>query len=453
MRLVVALLLFSALAVGEDWVHLRNGGLLKGKVVEETDDSVVLEMSAGKMRIPRARVRLIERNADSRAVGKVETRRDEWFLVLHRGKVTGWRHVVATQGPNVYQIEEHTVFFRPGAGDDVAIRRVETASRTGEPREFLLMESYGKQMEVTNGQVTPDGRLVVRVVKRGQPKTRTVAMPKGWRFALPAWSRFLDDAKPGESRKVMVLDPRRLRSVAMVLQRDDDTASPERTDPRPCRSISRADTVRRARALYRPGDGSLAVELNGRTLVAKRVTRERVQLAREIARAPQPLTIEEAHRYPFVRRPKKLTARHSRSGLRIKAPDAGWVPQSHDASHGLVLGFEKIALFASLEVFVYPLATKKQTVEQCLARALARVRLTARRFEVDKGSETARVGGLPALLVAARAHHRGEDLRCLVGVVRADDRYVVLVGAAPTRFWRWAEPDFRKFVETLDIVR
>ena len=63
-----------------------------------------------------------------------------------------------------------------------------------------------------------------------------------------------------------------------------------------------------------------------------------------------------------------------------------------------------------------------------------------------------KIGGLDARTVEVRAHHRGEHLRCLLTVVRADDRYFMLVGAAPERWWRWAEKDFRAFAASLIVV-
>jgi hypothetical protein len=449
-RTMVLVALLAAFSAADDTVHLENGGMLRGAVVEESDDAVVLDVGGGRMRIPRGCIRLVERNATSEPPRKVRTRRDEWFLVLHREKVAGWRHVVATEGRDYVQAEEHTVFFRPNGGDDVSIRRVETAARDGVPREFLVMESYGASMEVVSGKVHR-GRIHVQIVRDGATETRDVTMPAGWRLALPASSDFLESAAPGETKTITVLDPRRLRPVRLLLQRHDDAASPERGDPRPCRSITFGDAVRRTHALYRPGEGSLTVELNGRSLVARRTTPERVALAREANRGPAPLTLEEAKRFPFVRRPPELEALHARAGLKLTSPDAGWVPETHDVDRGLVLTFEKIALFASVEVFVYGIEART-TVEDCLARTLTRMRHAAAQVDLEGDAVPGTIGGLPALTVAARARHRGEDLFCLITVVRAADRYVALVGAGPDRFRRWGERDFRKLAASLVVV-
>ncbi|MHC4730041.1 MAG: hypothetical protein ACYS6Z_05530, partial [Planctomycetota bacterium] len=114
---------------------------------------------------------------------------------------------------------------------------------------------------------------------------------------------------------------------------------------------------------------------------------------------------------------------------------------------------EKIGLFASLEVFCHPLAERaRPDVDACLERALAQLRLTAQALHVAGPVQRRELSDLPARIVSVEARHREEELRCLVGVVRARDRYLVIVGAAPARWWGWAEGDFRAFLESLVVV-
>jgi len=448
MRLCTALAVLCALAVAEDFVHLENGGVLRGAVVEERADAIVLDLGGGRIRLPRAHVRLVERGASRDPVPRTVTQRDDWFLVLHRDKVVGWRREVLTAGPRWLTAEEHTVFFRPGGGDDVGVRRVETAARDGTPRDFLFMEVYGKRMEVVTGR-RARGRVVARVLRDGEWTTRELDLPEGWRLALPAWSRFLENARPGESRTLTALDPRRLRTVSLLLDRGEDTAAPGGV--RRCRALRLRGEARSARALYRPGEGALAVELNGKTLVARRTTRARVELARRAHAAPEPLTVEEALRFPFYTRPKELTVYLPRPGLSLRAPDAGWLPHPSEVDDGLVASFEKIGLFASVDAFVYRVG-EGVDADACLRRALGRLKLTAKAVEVVGDLERGTHRGMPLRTLRLAAHHRGEDLRCVLAVVRAPDRYVVLVGACPSRWWRWAESDFAAFVDSLVVV-
>jgi hypothetical protein len=456
MRALLPLLLLglaASFARAADLVHLRNGGVLRGTVVEQTPRVVVLDLGAGRITVPRTSIRRVERGVRGDRPHATVTQRDEWFLVLHRDKVVGWRRLVQIRQPRRVQVEERTVFFRPGGGDDVGIRRVETADGAGRPVEFLLMESYGNRTELTSGRVGRGGRTYVQVLRDGRSTTAELDLPTGWVLALPAWSRFQADAEAGEVKAITALDLRRLRTVKLVLRREADAAAPEASDPRPCRALTLVRDERKSRALFRPEEGALAVELNGATLVARRTTRERVELARRAHAAPEPLQIEEALRFPFHQRPQELTAYHPRTGFSLTPPDAGWIPAHVEADEGRVLTFEKIGLFASVEVFCHKLTgDKPPSVTACLERALARLRLTARSVRVAAAVERRELSGLPARVVAVDARHRAEQLRCLLGVVRARDRYLVIVGAAPERWWRWAEDDFRAFLDSLVVV-
>ncbi|MFI5403607.1 MAG: hypothetical protein ACHQ1G_11775, partial [Planctomycetota bacterium] len=434
-----------SLTLAGDAVHLENGRVLRGTVLEENDEEVVIDLGAGKLRVPRHRVRLVERGVAPEAPSKTLTQRDEWFLVLHRDKVVGWQHLVETLHGSRRQVQEETVFFRPGGGDDVSLRRVETDDENG-PQEFLLFESYAGDAEVTSGSVR-DGKAHVRVTRGGQVENTVIDLPEECALALPAWSRFLEDARPGESRKLTVLDVRTLKTVTLLLRRDEDDAPPG--DPRPCRAVTLASDVRTERALYRPGEGSLAVELNGPTLLAKRTTRERVDLARKANAAPAPLSIDEAQRYPFFERKKPLDAHHARAGLSFRMPDAAWSPEPLDADSGRVLCFEKVALFASMDVFAYAGAVD---AKEALARGLARLKLDAKEVKGLGEAEALTVGGLKARAQLLSARHRDEDLRVLLVAVAAKDRYVLLVGAAPARWWRWAEKDFRALAASLEVA-
>ena len=164
------------------------------------------------------------------------------------------------------------------------------------------------------------------------------------------------------------------------------------------------------------------------------------------------MTYEEAVFYPFIRRPPELTTYHVQAGLAIRAPDAGWVPRTLDREAGRVLEFEKVAIFGSLEVFVFPLPGGDGDADRCLENAVARLRLTARKLAPSTLPTRLRVGRRPARRVELRGRHRGEDLRCAVTVVRAKDRYILIVGAAPERWWRWARKDFDAFRDTLDVI-
>ena len=78
-----------------------------------------------------------------------------------------------------------------------------------------------------------------------------------------------------------------MRFTRELLRRDEDTGAGD-SRPRAYRSLSMRQGALVKRALYRPDEGSRRVELNGSTLVAKRVPKERVDLARRRHARPAP---------------------------------------------------------------------------------------------------------------------------------------------------------------------
>jgi len=449
-RRFVALMLLAAFAGAEDAVHLANGGVFFGAVVEENDREVVLELEAGRIALPRAKVRLVERNATPDPLRKAVTWADEWFLILHRGKVVGWRHVVHAKAPDRLRAEERTVFFKRAGGEDVSIHRVEVSDPEGRPLEFLLTERYGDTVESVAGFVTP--QQAVAYVRRGA-KTETVTLDPaaGWVLELPAWARFRRDASEGETRTVCALDLRLLQPRTVLFRRDADEVAPDGADRRPCRALSLQRDERLERVLVRPDEGSVVVHLSGETLVARRATRERVEMA-QAANAKRTLTVEEALTFPFAPKPPDRVARHVAGGVTLVAPDEGWVAASFDGERGRLLEFEKVGLFASLEVFVYDLPSPRATLEECFDRALSRMRCAATSVELE-GERVARAaGGLPALVQEMRVDHRAEKLRSALFVARAEDRMVVLVGACPESLWRLARPAFESFAASLRVI-
>ncbi|MGQ0613406.1 MAG: hypothetical protein ACT4PV_06695 [Planctomycetaceae bacterium] len=449
-RRILLLLLFAPAAGAEDAVHLDNGGVLVGTVTEENAQEVRLLLEAGTLAIPRERIQLIERARTPTPTPRLITRADEWFLVFHRGKVVGWRHLVLTEAPGRTRAEERAVFFLPGGGEDVEIHCVEVAGAKGEPREFLLSERYGGETDSVAGQVH-DGRIVAYVRRAGRQETVSIDAPPGFRLPLLAWAEFQRSAAPGETRAVTTLDLRRMVPATHLLRREPDAPAPLSNDPRPCRALSHEGDARLQRALWRPGEGSLAIELNGETLVARRATRERVELARE-ANAKRRLTPEEALRWPFLQDPASVVTRHPGAGLALRAPDRSWIATSFDGVRGRALEFERVALFASLELFVYDLPSPGADAAACLDRALARLRLAATRVLLEGEPEERTVAGRAARLQEVRARHRGESLRCLVMALPAGDRMVVAVGACPEPWWRWARPAFDSFLATLEVA-
>ncbi len=448
-RTVAVYLLLTALAAAEDRVHLRSGRFLTGTIVSETETQIVLDVGAGTITLPRTRIVVVERGVTAETPGAVKTPRDEWFLVLHRKKVVGWRRILHTESATRCMVEERVVFFREGGGDDISIHRVETADAAGVPRDFLYRERYGSDEESAWGSVR-DGKLHAFVRSKGEQRNVVLSPPEGWAFPLVAWSRFMQEAHADQAKTVLALDPRRMRFVRLLLRRDVDASAISNGKAKPYHTLSLKHGGTVARALFRPGEGSHTVELNGSTLIALRVPRERVEMARK-KHAEKPPDLMRAQN-PYLPVEKELRVRHLQSGVTLEAPDGGWEATSHDRERGLAIEFSKIGLFASVEMFVYDLPDPDATAADCFGRALARLKLTAQQVEPEAGApRDVEVGGHQAKVLVLAVRHRSEELRCKLAVVRGPDRYVVLLGAAPKRWWRWTEPAFDKFLASLEV--
>ena len=63
MRALILVCALTALARGEDVVHLKRGGELRGTVTSATPKEVVLELASGEIRLPRNHVARIEHDA------------------------------------------------------------------------------------------------------------------------------------------------------------------------------------------------------------------------------------------------------------------------------------------------------------------------------------------------------------------------------------------------------
>ena len=67
MRVLFFLGLLCALGAAGDLVHLKNGRLLKGRVVQETKTAVVVDVGAGRVTVARSHTLSIRH--DQRATG------------------------------------------------------------------------------------------------------------------------------------------------------------------------------------------------------------------------------------------------------------------------------------------------------------------------------------------------------------------------------------------------
>lgn len=448
-RLLACLLLTGALASAEDVVYLAKGGTLRGTILSETPKEVVIQVGDGKLTLARDRVARIERGPRLPAARRKV--REEWFLLQRGRDIVGWRSLTRIDEADRIRVEERLVFFGE-KGEARSLHRLEECDRGRRPLSFLWAERRDGSEQAVSGTMGERGLSLV-FFRDGKRETRRVSLPEGWMLPLPAWTDFLSEARPGESRVVQSLDPRLAEPVQLLFRREADAAAPEEVEPRPCRALALVQGKVVSREFYRPEEGSLSLQLGAEGVTARRATRDRVEMARAAHAPPPPMTAEEALRYPFVDRPPELRKLHPGSGIALAAPDAGWTCTASAESRGLVLGFEKTTLYASMEAFVHDLPGKDASLLECADRARSRVKLTVERMGEVAPERHAQAAGLAAIVRQFQVRHRGELLRCYLAVVRAPDRYVTLIGACPDRYFEAALPQFEEFLRSLEIAR
>jgi len=445
-------LVLAVAAGAEERIHLNSGRSLTGRIVSATKDAIVLDLGSGTIELPRSSIRLIEHAAGELQKPRV-AERDEWFLVIHSGEVIGWRRLLHVEGEDHCLVEERTVFFARDGSAEVDIHRVEQSDADGNPLEFTYRELYGADGESACGTVK-NGKVEVIVRNADGVRAQTLNPAPGWRLPLIAWSRFLLKAGPDESEAVRALDPRRMTIVRLWMRRDGDRVANTDGRARPMRGVTLRHGSMVRRAFFRPGEGSHTIELNGSSLVAQRVSKERVEMARAAARGPEPDWDRVMN--PLVPKKPQLRVRHLRSGLSVKPPNTLWIKTSHATERGMVLGFENKAYFASMEVFVYDLPAsrngKRPTLADCVRCALARLKLTAESAKPTERGETVKLAGHDAQTFTLNARHRGENLRMRLAVVCLDKSFCVLVGACPRAWYRGVEQSFQGMIDSLEVA-
>ena len=444
---LVALALLAARAPAEDRILLVNGGTLRGTVISESEEEVVIQVGAGKVTLPRSSITRIETGQEGQPVAVPVTRRDDWYLLLREEEVVGWRHLVHTRTPEKEQVEERFVILVPQKGGTTLDRRcVEIADQDGAPLEFLRMQSRGKQAEVISGKLK-DGELLARVWKENRTFHKPVRLDEGWRLLLTRWVAFVSGAAKGQSATYRVLDPESLELVEARM-----TRLGEEGDPR-WGEFELVVGERRIRARARPESGVEALVFEPEGLRALRVSRGRVELVQRALAPDETPTVEEAMRHPLQEREPDLVRYHARTGLALRLPDKHWTEERSPGPEGLVLSYENGPLLASLDIFVHPFADGASPVDECFQRERTRLELVTESLQPDGPVEKWTVAGLPARVQKFKAAHRAEDLGCVLVVVRAADRYVVLVGGAPSKLWSRTERYLGEILDSLEIAR
>ncbi|MDF1700708.1 MAG: hypothetical protein P1V36_06080, partial [Planctomycetota bacterium] len=112
-------------AAKDTLIH-TNGSVWEGRILQETDEQIVLERvsksgGVGRITFPRADIKLIRRGRPDGAAGNEggpRLVREEWFLLRSSGRIIGTRRLelwaVRSRGEPGFRLEEAVEYFAQG---------------------------------------------------------------------------------------------------------------------------------------------------------------------------------------------------------------------------------------------------------------------------------------------------------------------------------------------------
>ncbi|MBN2490452.1 MAG: hypothetical protein JXQ29_06350 [Planctomycetes bacterium] len=316
-------------ADGLDRVVLRNGSVVRGRIVSATEDAVVLAFRfGGQVEFRRSDVQSLDRAEPSeapapRAGEEPALRLEDRFLIYHGDELVGFRRLVERRCRRLGQpgmlLEEEVVFRDPPSpgedpGEACRVVTLEFRSEGGDLRTLYYRE-VGMGTDSIVDAVWRADRLEYTWLRGGQRSRHEVSLAADVRFPLGFWKEAARVAVPaaGTEWRAEVWDPRALGSVQVAVRRFEDLAVAVGAVRRPV-GVLQVDGPRgRLFRWLSPEGRTLKEQLNGVSLQA--VVTSRPALPARAVGAPLPDGPERA----------LLNLRIDvDSGLVLQTPRSGW---------------------------------------------------------------------------------------------------------------------------------
>lgn len=448
--LAAALVLASATsALAEDVIVLENGREARGKIVEETDAGVTLDIGGGKMFYAKSRIKEIRRDAPEPKAApapppapNAADSREEYALLYQDGRRVGTRVFRAAKTPDGFRFEEEIVFLDAKGAPEMQVRTTERADANLLPLAFQVRETAGEsEHRMTVGEVR-GGRLYLNVTKAGEKSLSDEVLPAGARFPSAARELYLRDAKAlGGKLTAQVFDTRDQRWR---------TTSYTESGGKPVEENGKAMTLRVV--TRKRGDVvehewiderlvSHMSELNGEALRAIGSTVDVIGRVRQ----------GDADRVTGPDSAARTTYSDAEGGWRIGKPDPSWtfeVPPVRGA--GALLSVRNAPLFASVDVLQDVKAPSGTTLERA-AESLQRLcRSVAEDFRVVAdgyvGEDAARIYWLEAT-----ATTKGEKTKTLAHIVIRKEKVYRLLAACPQGAFAALRPEMEKVLDSFVV--
>lgn len=444
-RIALALLVLalSAAASAEDVIVLDNGREARGKILEETEAGVKLDIGGGKMFYPRSKIREVRHGAEETEPGQTGPEapaaesREEGALLYEDGRRAGTRVLRTARTPEGWRFEEELVLFDEKGAPEIEVRTTERDDASFQPLAFQVRESAGdKGHRMVVGEVR-SGRLHVTVSTNGDRKSQDAALPEGARLQFAAREVFLRDTKAlgGKlelsvyvlreaawrrtvysegGRKPLDADGKALE-VRVIVRTAGDVVEHEWIDERLATRMA---------------------ELSGEKLRALASTLDVVSRMKrgDTERALGP---DSAARTTYA---------DPEGGWRIGKPDPSWTfePPAVKGA-GALLVVRNAPLFATVDVLRDPAASPGVTLERASESLQRLCRTIAPDFRVEKDGFFGE-GASRYYWLEATATTKGERTRTLARIVVKDGKVWRLLAACPERAFEGLRVDFEKIL-------
>jgi hypothetical protein len=436
-------------AAAEDVIVLENGREARGRIVEETDAGVSLDIGGGKMFYAKSRIKEIRRDApDPKPAAAAATpanpadSREEYGLLYQDGRRVGTRVFRVAKAADGFRFEEELVFLDAKGVPEMQVRTMERADANLLPLAFQVRESAGEsEHKLTVGEVR-GGRLYLVVTKQGEKSLSDEVLPAGARFPSAAREMFLRDSKALAGKlTAQVFDTRDQRWRTTAYAEGGTRPVVENGQAMTLRVVTRRRGDVNEREWVDDRLVSHMSELNGESLRSIGSTMDVVGRVRkgDTDRVTGP---DSAARTVYA---------DAEGGWKIGKPDPSWtfeVPPVRGA--GALLSIRNAPLFASVDVLQDVKASPDTTLERA-AESLQRLcRTVAEDFRVVADGYTGE-GPARVYWLEATATTKGEKTKTLAHVVVRNGRVYRLLAACPEGAFATLRPELEKILGSFAV--
>jgi hypothetical protein len=444
------LLLGAASAAADDAILLQNGREIRGRIVEESPESVKIDIGGGKMTYKRSQIREVRRESAvaPAATSGPETpfdaaaRREEPSVLYLDGERAGTRVLRTTKLPDGWLFEEEIRLLDEKGAPKLEVRTTERDDAQFRPLSFQVRETDGADEHRTVAGEVRAGRLYLVLTRKGEREKKDVAAADDARFPFAAREMFLRESKtlagtfdgPVFDTRGAVFRPTSYREAAARPLRIEGRSLLARVIVR-----RRGDLVERE-WLDRDGTAVIA-EVSGSKMVAIASTGGAVERLRQ-GDTDRVTGADSAARTVYADKVR---------GWRIGKPDPTWTFEKPEAAAaGALLAVRNEPLFASVDVLTDPDALPRVTVDEASDALQHLCRTVAPDFRVEKDGWLER-DGLPVYWMQATATTKGEKTRTLARVVVKDGTVFRLLAACPAAAFDQLRPDLETVLDSFHV--